>query len=73
MSTEPESNSLGDLRRWISQLRVIGDEVRSLLLGSQVFWEVQKILGENPKALSHRLFNDWLTTNYAVATAAGIR
>lgn len=61
------------LTKWISELRIIHAEVRSLLLSSKIFWEVQKILEANPEALCHRLFNDWMATNYAVATAIGIR
>lgn len=61
------------VEKWPKQLEIIRDEVRNISLGSTVFWEVQRILEANPKARSHRLFNDWLMTNYAVATAIGIR
>jgi len=64
---------LKKLRRWILELRVIRDEVRSLLLGAKIFWEVQRILEANPSALSHRLFNDWMMTNHGIATGIGIR
>jgi hypothetical protein len=61
------------LREWLRQLQIIREELRSLTTGAQVFWEVQRILADNRDALSHRLFNDWISTNYAVATAVGIR
>jgi hypothetical protein len=61
------------LTRWIRELRVITIEVRSLMLASKVFWEVQKILTANSAALCHRLFNEWMATNYGNATAIGIR
>jgi len=61
------------LTKWIRQLRIITAEVRSLLLSSKIFWETQKILEANPEALCHGLFNHWMATNYAVATAIGIR
>lgn len=73
MRADQESDRLKKLRRWIAQLKIIRDEVRSLLLGAKVFWELQKILAANPRALSHRLLNDWVTTNHGVATAVGIR
>ena len=61
------------LTTWIRQLRIIVGEVRSLLLSSAVFWEVQRILEANPDALCHRLFNDWMATNYGNATTMGVR
>jgi len=61
------------LTNWIRRLKVIRAEVRSLLLSSKIFWEVQKVLEDNPDALSHRLFNDWIATNYGVATTIGVR
>jgi hypothetical protein len=61
------------LTTWIRKLRIIIAEIRSLLLSSKVFWEVQKILEANPDALCHRLFNDWMATNYGNATTMGIR
>jgi len=70
MSTDHKSDGL---KNWIDQLKVIREEVRSLLLGAKIFWEVQNILAANPRALSHRLFNDWIMTNHNVATAVGIR
>lgn len=70
---DQESDRLKKLRRWILELRIIRDAVRSLLLGAEIFWEVQKILAANPRALSHRLFNDWIATNHGIATAVGIR
>jgi excisionase family DNA binding protein len=60
-------------RKWTLLLKVICREVRSLLMSSKVFWEVQRILEDNEKALSHGLFNNWMATNYGVSTAIGIR
>ncbi len=61
------------LKNWARQLWIIHAEVRSLLRGSKIFWELQKIFENNPEALRHRLFNDWIATNYGVTTAIGIR
>jgi hypothetical protein len=60
-------------RAWAFDLKTISQNVRSLHLGSLVFWDIQKIIGENPKTQTHGLFNRWMATNYAVATAIGIR
>jgi len=65
MSADQKSDGLKKLLEgWIEQLKVIREEVRSLLLGAKIFWEVQKILEDNPRSLSHPLFNRWIASNY---------
>lgn len=66
-------NDLEIISGWINDLRTIGDDVRSLRLGSRVFWVIQEIIGANRRTQAHGLFNHWMATNYAVATAIGIR
>lgn len=73
ISADQRSNGLEILSRWCSELKVIRVEVSGLLLSAKIFWEVQKLLAANPRALSHRLFNDWMASNYFAATAIGIR
>jgi AbiU2 len=61
------------VHKWCTDLVVIGSDVRSLRLSSRVFWEIQRIIGANPKTQRYGLFNHWMMTNYAVSAAIGIR
>jgi hypothetical protein len=61
------------LKIWAEWLGIICKEVRSLLVARELFWEIQAIIAANPKVQTHGLFNNWMATNYAVATAVGIR
>ena len=61
------------IHKWCTDLVVIGRNVRSLRLSSRVFWETQRVIEANPRTQTHGLFNHWIATNYATATAIGIR
>jgi hypothetical protein len=66
-------NDIEILKAWVTQLHTILTDVRSLLLSSFVFWDVQRVIEANPRTQTQGLFNRWMATNYFVATSIGIR
>lgn len=60
--------------RLIEWLEVITKDLQILLLNQYIFHELQKIVEQNPRfADSPGLFTQWMASNYAQATAVGIR
>lgn len=60
--------------RLIAWLEVITKDLQDLLLDQFIFRELQKIVQQNPRfAESPGLFTQWMASNFAQATAVGIR
>jgi hypothetical protein len=60
--------------RLIKWLEVITEDLRDLLLKQYIFRELQKIVEQNPRfAGVPGLFTKWMASNFAQATAVGIR
>lgn len=60
--------------RLIEWLEIIQKDLQILLHNQHIFRELQKIVEQNPRfAKSSGLFTQWMASNYAQATAVGIR
>ena len=60
--------------RLIQWLEIIFDDVQDLLLDDHIFWELQKVVQENPQFKeSSGLFTHWMASAFVQATAVGVR
>ena len=51
----------------------MGKDLAHLLGKREIFWDLQKIAGENRRILEHGAFFDWMCTNYIAAVTMGVR
>lgn len=59
--------------KWNSWLDKIENEVTRLVENRYIFWEVQKIIKNNPKIQKPSAFYEWLGNVYATSAVIGIR
>jgi hypothetical protein len=59
------------LTKW---LEVIRQDVKDIVFDNEIFWEVQQIIGSNPRFSNTRgIFNQWMTSSFIQAAALGAR
>lgn len=61
------------LIKWIKWLKVIHDDIRSLLLNRNIFWEVQNIIKLNKDIQKPSSFYQYLGDTYVAYSASAIR
>ncbi len=61
------------LIKWIKWLKVIHDDIQSLLVSRNVFWEVQKIIKNNKDIQKPSAFYKYLGDTYVAYAAIAIR
>jgi hypothetical protein len=60
--------------RLIQWLEKIYRDVQDLLIADYLFWELQKIVDDNPRFKdASGLFTEWMASNFINATAVGVR
>ncbi len=61
------------LIKWTKWLKVIHDDIQSLLVNRSIFWEVQKIIKDNKDIQKPSTFYKYLGDTYVAYSAIAIR
>jgi hypothetical protein len=61
------------LDKWIRWMKIIHDEIQSLVITKNIFWSVQNIIKENPEIHKPTVFYWYLGHTYAATALIGIR
>ena len=59
--------------RWRDWLKIIRKDVQGLVISRHIFWEVQKIIKDNPLVQKPSSFYQWLGAAYCTQISMGIR
>ena len=61
------------LKKWLKWMKIIQNEIQTLLRDTNMFWEVQDIIRENPRLQKPSAFYSYLGRTYLSHALAGLR
>ncbi|MGH7915713.1 MAG: hypothetical protein ACREPW_13855 [Candidatus Binataceae bacterium] len=59
--------------RWCNWLKIVRKDVQDLVIKQHIFWEVQKIIKDNPRIQKPSSFYQWIGSAHCTQISIGIR